>query len=242
MSTQTRQKRIPTPQGVRQLMAAAIQLVENLEDYFAGGNHHGHANVVAMMLAVRSAQQFVQLGTEADTAKTSAAKAWRPGLLPEVAQSYLALRESVADVLGELGWGEMEADKPFLWNSSALPVRSEKTSQLLDYVNYSVARLAQRLATLRPKKIKPHWDGVILWFGDLKLLNYQRRVAYKQAAILAALEKAGWPSHPVRLEDKHTLTLHVTLKRINDKIKNRIIRLQAGGDSKSVIWSKKDEV
>jgi hypothetical protein len=39
---------------------------------------------------------------------------------------------------------------------------------------------------------KPRWDGVILWYGKTKLRSYQRKEAPVQAAILNALEEAGW--------------------------------------------------
>lgn len=97
----------------------------------------------------------------------------------------------------------------------------------------------QPLTTSRkPLQVKPHWDGVILSFDGIKLRSYQKRAAPDQAAILAALQKAGWPDHRIVLPESCWPTLHITIKRINDKIKDRIIQLQSGGNGKSVIWKK----
>jgi hypothetical protein len=74
------------------------------------------------------------------------------------------------------------------------------------------------------------------------LRSYQRRAAPKQAAILAAFERAGWPAHPVRLPESCWPALGTTLSRINGKIKDGIIRLQSAGNGESGIWSKNSQV
>jgi hypothetical protein len=90
--------------------------------------------------------------------------------------------------------------------------------------------------------VKPRWDGVVLWYGDIELRSYQKRVAPEQAEILVALQKAGWPQHRVGLPESCWPTLHSAIKRINDRIKDRTIQLQSGGDGKSVLWAKSKEV
>ncbi len=86
---------------------------------------------------------------------------------------------------------------------------------------------------------KPHWDGVELRYGNTVVRSYQKRKAPKQAAILAALEKAGWPAGPVEMPESCQPELHTTLLHINQKIEAGVIKLQAAGDSKSVIWKKR---
>ena len=81
-----------------------------------------------------------------------------------------------------------------------------------------------------------------MWLGAVVIRNYQKKAAPEQAPILAALEEAGWPSQPVRLPTACWETLHTTLKHINQKIENRIIRVQAAGDGQSVIWVSSQEV
>jgi hypothetical protein len=84
---------------------------------------------------------------------------------------------------------------------------------------------------------RPRWDGMRLWHGQVELRSYQKRFAPNQAAILDALEVAQWPEHPVRLPESCWPSLHITLKRINEGIKDSLIQLQAGGDGQSVLWS-----
>jgi hypothetical protein len=92
------------------------------------------------------------------------------------------------------------------------------------------------------KIIKPRWDGVSLWIGGIELRSYQKRAASEQAAVLDALEQAGWPLQRVQLPEACCHTLSITLYRINEKINDRIIQLQSGGDGKSVLWRRRSEM
>jgi hypothetical protein len=94
----------------------------------------------------------------------------------------------------------------------------------------------------RPTQQRPRWDGMILWYGDTELRTYQKRAAPNQAAILSALQRARWRKSPVPLSGKPLETLHVTLGRINEEIKDKLISLHAAGDGKSVFWRQNAQV
>ena len=85
---------------------------------------------------------------------------------------------------------------------------------------------------------KPRWDKVRLCYGEVELRNYQRKAAPEQAAILEALERAGWPTGPVQLPEACGKTLNKTLHHLNAKINNHAIVIRAGGDGKSVLWQR----
>jgi hypothetical protein len=109
----------------------------------------------------------------------------------------------------------------------------EYTDALLDAFNPrgSASRQGQH-------RDRPRWDGVRLSYGNIELRNYRRKSAPEQAAVLAAMEKANWPDHAVRLPEACWPNLNTTLRHINEKIKNGLIRLSAAGDGRSVIWHK----
>jgi hypothetical protein len=71
--------------------------------------------------------------------------------------------------------------------------------------------------------------------GDSKSVKSVKR-APEQAAVLNALQEAGWPATPVKLLNWQTL--HITLNRLNKKATDNTIRFHSGGDSKSVKWTK----
>jgi hypothetical protein len=90
----------------------------------------------------------------------------------------------------------------------------------------------------RPKEpVKPRWDGMILWYGDTELLSFPKKAAPAQEAILAALEKAGWPPRRVAVPQKSGGALRKIINAMNEKIKGGILRLHAGGDGKSVTFT-----
>jgi hypothetical protein len=144
------------------------------------------------------------------------------------------VRKLVRDVLDSLHhFGESNRKWHHVKNRIA-----EYAEALLDALR--PAGLADRVTP--PQKLEPRWDGMRLWYGERELRSYQKRAAPRQAPILEALEKAHWPDRPVQLPESCWADLHITLKRINEKIKDCLLELHAGGDGHSVFWSKNEEV
>ena len=107
----------------------------------------------------------------------------------------------------------------------------------LEIVQYWLRSLRGLLQNTRPR-----WDGIRLWLGENQILDYQKKAAPEQAAILDALQKVRWPTDPVPLDKAYWSTRSVNCCRINKKMKDHRIRLHAAGDGKSVTWSRTSEM
>lgn len=88
----------------------------------------------------------------------------------------------------------------------------------------------------------PRWDGErheLRW--GAKLVKRFREPARNQELILAAFEEEGWPPHiddplPSPLSCDAKRRLHDTIKRLNRRQVNRLIRFRSDGSGSGVIW------
>lgn len=88
----------------------------------------------------------------------------------------------------------------------------------------------------------PWWDAELraLFVGELVVKRF-RVPAHNQELVLEAFQEAGWPPHlddPLPGDAEHDAKdrLHETIKRLNGRQVNRLIRFRGDGTGTGICW------